>query len=272
MAILIGMNDRLFPTNFRPILEDIAFARANGFQAIQFHGKPDGLGESQLGASLAATGAALRDAGIAPVMEIVLAVDAHGQHESGRPPIAVLEANLPAITALGCTCVHWHVVLRQRADAPVIDALEAALVSQFAAGVALAAQHGFRFGVEHNAPEARPYHTAARSTALLDAVPGLGFVWDLNHTPLDELDAYLALARRMTMLHVADTALPETNQHVPLGLGNLDFRQIMDKLLRRGFSGPAILEIGGLPKSGGYGRDTDEALISSRDLLLVALV
>jgi hypothetical protein len=30
------------------------------------------------------------------------------------------------------------------------------------------------------------------------------------------------------------------------------------------YRGPAILEIGGLPKSGGYGQDTNDALITSR--------
>jgi L-ribulose-5-phosphate 3-epimerase len=38
-------------------------------------------------------------------------------------------------------------------------------------------------------------------------------------------------------------------------------------LAAAGFAGPAILEIGGLPKSGGYGRDTDEALNKSRQRL-----
>jgi hypothetical protein len=37
----------------------------------------------------------------------------------------------------------------------------------------------------------------------------------------------------------------------------------MGELFNGGFHGPAILEIGGLPKSGGYGRDTDQALADS---------
>jgi sugar phosphate isomerase/epimerase len=75
----------------------------------------------------------------------------------------------------------------------------------------------------------------------------------------------------MSMLHVADTPLPEVNHHLPLGLGAIDFSAYMGALLGRGFAGPAILEIGGLPRSGGYGRDTDAALVESRARLLAAL-
>lgn len=67
----------------------------------------------------------------------------------------------------------------------------------------------------------------------------------------------------MTMLHVADTPLPAVNHHLPLGLGTIDFPAYFAALLSRGCRGPAILEIGGLPHSGGYGRDTDDALIES---------
>jgi hypothetical protein len=57
---------------------------------------------------------------------------------------------------------------------------------------------------------------------------------------------------------VSDTPLPETNHHLPLGRGTVDFsvlEQIEDV--------PFILEIGGLPHSGGPGLDTNEALLDS---------
>jgi hypothetical protein len=38
-----------------------------------------------------------------------------------------------------------------------------------------------------------------------------------------------------------------------------------------GFQGPAVLEIGGLPASGGYGLDTDDALVDSRQRLTAEL-
>ncbi len=78
------------------------------------------------------------------------------------------------------------------------------------------------------------------------------------------LDGFLALTPRMTMLHVSDTPLPAVNHHLPVGLGSIGLTTYCAALLARGFHGPAILEIGGLPQSGGFGRDTDEALIDSR--------
>jgi sugar phosphate isomerase/epimerase len=70
-----------------------------------------------------------------------------------------------------------------------------------------------------------------------------------------------------SMLHISDTRLPETNEHLPLGMGTVDFARYCQLLRASKFHGPAILEIGGLPKSGGYDRDTDAALIDSLERL-----
>jgi sugar phosphate isomerase/epimerase len=149
--------------------------------------------------------------------------------------------------------------------------LEAALVPQFTQAVALAQRHGFCFALEHNEPDLLLFAKPSACRAMLEAVPGLAFVWDLNHTTPEHLPAFLALSPRMSMLHVSDTPLPEVNYHLPVGLGTIDFRAYFAALAAGGFAGPAILEIGGLPKSGGYGRDTDEALVHSYELLRKAI-
>lgn len=271
--MLIGTNARLFPSNWRPALDEVEFARRNGFRAIQFHGQPNGLSAAQLGAEPSVVGEALRDARLAPVMEILMFVDGDGRQESGRTPLEIFTTNLPAIGALGCVHVHWHLALRQQSTYTQvqIDMLEAALIPQIGEAVTIASAHGFRFAIEHNSLEARPFHTPDRVAMLLEAIPGLGLVWDLNHAAPEQVDGYLALARRISMLHVGDTPLPEVNYHLPLGLGNIDFPHYLAGLLTAGFDGPAILEIGGLAKSGGYGRDTDEALVDSQSVLLAAL-
>ena len=259
----IGLNCRDFPSNWRPARDEIAFARANGFASLQFHGSDEGLGAEQLGNPPEVVGALLREAAIVPVMEIGLPLDAAGRTRRGYTPLEVLHANLPAIVALGCTCVHWHASPRDDQDAAALRRLEDKLLPQFVAGVALGRQHGFRFGLEHNEPGIACFGTPERCAAALAAVPDLGFVWDFNHTTIEQLPGYLGLADRMTMLHVADTPLPAVNHHLPLGQGSIDFAAYCRALRARGFRGPAILEIGGLPISGGYGRDTDEALIAS---------
>jgi sugar phosphate isomerase/epimerase len=148
-----------------------------------------------------------------------------------------------------------------------IRRLEEIHLSQFTQAVALAQEHGFRFGFEHNEPGLMLFSSPQSCQALLEAVPGLHFVWDFNHTTPQALPAILALIPRMSMLHVSDSPLPEVNHHLPLGMGSVNFKEYIGHLQEGGFHGPAILEIGGLPKSGGFGRDTDSALIHSRQLL-----
>ena len=74
----------------------------------------------------------------------------------------------------------------------------------------------------------------------------------------------MLLAQRMSMLHIADAPLPQLNCHLPLGEGTIDLPAYSQSVVERGFEGVGILEIGGAPWSGGFGKDTDEALIRSR--------
>ena len=262
-SIQLGMNARLFPINWRPARQEVAFAQAAGFRAVQFHGREGGVAAEHLGDPPELVAAALRAAGVTPVMEIVVRLRADGRTAAGSTPLAMLEANLPAIIALGCERVHWHLAPAEPMAAHTLRAIEIGVVPALAAAVALAEAHGFRFGLEHNEPDIPLFATAAACAQALDAVPGLGFVWDLNHTTPDQLDAFLALAPRMSLVHVSDTPLPEVNHHLPIGMGAIDFSAYFAELDARGYAGPAILEIGGIPKSGGFGRDTDAALRDS---------
>ncbi len=270
--IKIGMNGRFFTNNWRPAVAEVAFAAEAGFQAIQFPGPEEGLSAAHLGGDLAEVRARLREAAIVPVMEIVVRIDSpSGRTARGLTPLDVLQANLPAITALGCACAHWHLVLRFPASDAEAFAFEDDLYDPLEAGVALGRDLGFRFGIEQNEPEWHPFKSPAACARALRAVEGLGFVWDLNHAVPGDVDKYLALAPRMQMLHVADTPLPVVNHHLPIGQGTVNFEAYFEALTRGGFAGPAILEIGGLPKSGGYGRDTDAALIDSARRLRACL-
>ncbi|MEN9935271.1 MAG: hypothetical protein RLZZ387_1850 [Chloroflexota bacterium] len=269
--IVIGTNARLFPSNWRPARQEVEFARVAGFRCVQFHGREHGVDESHLGEAPELVGEALSEAGITPVMEIVVRVHANGLTQEGSTPLDMLRANLPAIRGLGCERVHWHLAPAERMEASQLRAVETDVVPQLAAAVEIAARAGFQFGLEHNEPDIPLFATPEACAAALDATPGLGFVWDLNHTPPDQLDDFLAFTPRMSLLHVSDTPLPEVNYHLPLGLGSIDFRAYFAALVAGDYRGPAILEIGGIPKSGGFGRDTDVALTSSRAHLAAAL-
>jgi sugar phosphate isomerase/epimerase len=153
--------------------------------------------------------------------------------------------------------VHVHPVGRRE--------YEPRLAGELAAALELADREGFAFGVEHNAPGHHLLVEPSTVATVLDAVLGLRFVWDLNHTMPGDLDAFLALRAHLGLVHLSDTPLPATNHHLPLGRGNVDLTVL------RGVDVPIVLEIGGLPISGGYGLDTDEALVDSRARLLAAL-
>ena len=265
--IQIGINARLFPKNWRPIREEIAFSKENGFQAIQVRGTADGLNKSVLGADLEEVGSLLKKADLTAVMEINLSINDNGLTEENKTPLEVLQANLPAITTLPCPLVHWHLFPQDRTQGRDISRLEEMLIPQFAAAVALARKFGFHFGFEHNDPDYLLFSKPESCLTALRQVPGLGFVWDFNHVTPENLAEFHTMTPWMSMLHISDTILPDVNFHLPLGLGNIDLVNNFRALHKGSFSGPAILEIGGLPKSGGYGRDTDEALISSRQLL-----
>jgi sugar phosphate isomerase/epimerase len=145
--------------------------------------------------------------------------------------------------------------------------LEEALLSQFEEAVRIAGSEGFSFGFEHNDPDLSLYADPARCRWILECVPGLKFVWDSNHIIPEHWRGFESLLPRTQMLHISDTPLPEVNHHLPLGEGNVDWSMVNQMLIDNRFQGPAILEIGGNPKSGGFGRDTDEALIRSFQIL-----
>ena len=262
-GIPIGFNARLFPANWRPARQEIAFAARHGFESIQFPGSEHGLDAERLGDEVPVVAAALRQARIEPVMELLIRVDAGGRTEAGRTPLDVLRANLPAISGLDCRRAHIHLVPAEGLDAAARRQIEARFADDLAAGAALVREHGFRLGFEPNEPLIGLCSPPALCAGILADVPDLGLVWDLNHTVPEHLDGFLDLAERMTLLHVSDTPLPTVNYHLPLGLGSIDFAAYFAALRQRGFAGPAILEIGGLPQSGGYGRDTDAALLDS---------
>jgi len=249
--IRVGMNGRFFPNNWRPALQEVGFAKEGGFQALQFPGKPEGLSERHLGAPLADVSRALALADITTTMEIIVRVDLEGRTAEGASPLDVLRANLPAIRQLPCTHVHLHVVLSESASEEETRALERSLVPQLREAVALSRSQGFMLGIEHNEPDLHLFGTPESCEVVLREVAGLGLVWDVSHTAYEHLSAFKALVPRMMGLHVSDTPLPEVNYHLPLGLGNVDLRGYCHALVQGGFRGPAILEIGGLPKSGG---------------------
>ncbi len=240
---------RLAGGNWRPPAEELRFAAGAGFDTVQIRSSRPGELEDELGVDPVTLGALFDDNGLEPVLEMLV------RHEGAPGTFGrALRANLDAIEAIGFLRVHIHPVGPTEA-APLLTA-------DLAEATAIAEDAGLIFGVEHNAPGHRLLVEPGEVEALLEAVPGIGLVWDINHTAAEAVPRFLALRERMTLVHVSDTPLPETNHHLPLGRGNVDLTP-----LRLFDDVPLVLEIGGLPHSGGPGLDTDDALRDSLERL-----
>jgi sugar phosphate isomerase/epimerase len=262
-GLRLGMNARLFPANWRPLADEIDFASRLGFECLQLVAWDQGIDPERIGEPLDASADRIRRAGLELTLEIVARVRPDGRTRNGRTPLETAQAALPAAAELGVHLAHLHIAPSEPFDVFTVRELEERFASDLAGSLSLAAALGLRLGLEHNEPRLGLYVGPGACRAALDAVPGLAFVWDINHTPPDEVEGFLDLAPRMTVIHVSDSPLPTLNAHYPVGEGSIDVPALLDALAARGFRGPAILEIGGHPMHGGFGRDTDEALRAS---------
>src|SRR5438067_8943658 len=206
------MLGRFFAGNWRPPADEIRFASGKGFTALQIRSDEPGEIEAVLRTDAREVGRVFADTGVEPVVEMLLRLNRH-------PSIAdALRANIDTLQALGCTRVHVHPVPgSSRVDVPE---LERRLPELFADAVELAQEHGLLLGVEHNSGEHRLLVEPGAVATLLEAVPGLHFVWDGNHA---QSSAFARFGDRLSLVHASDTPLPVTNHHLPIGDGNVDF-------------------------------------------------
>ena len=246
----VGMLGRFFGRltggNWRPPADELAFAAAAGFDTLQIRSDRPGELEDELGCSASELGDlfARRRRRAGPR-------DARASRRRARHarPRAAREPRRRSRRSASYACTSTR---SARAEAAPL------LRDDFAEALDVAEDAGLIFATEHNAAGHRLLVEPDEVEALLDGVPGLGLVWDINHTPTEHVPRFLALRELFTLVHVSDTPLPETNHHLPLGRGTVDFsvlEQIEDV--------PFILEIGGLPHSGGPGLDTNDALLDS---------
>jgi sugar phosphate isomerase/epimerase len=257
------MNARLFASNWRPVAREIGFAAACGFDLLQVPGPVTGLGVQRLGDPPVVVGALLRERGLGAVMEMAFRLDADGRTQTGGTMLAALRTNLAPAVAVGVSGVHLHPVPADMSEEDGVRRLEDLIERALPACVEAAGGVGLPLSLEHNEPRLALFSDPARCAAVLDAVDDLGFVWDLNHTAPDRLPEFAALAPRMRLVHVSDTPLPHLNGHQPIGGGTLDVEGYLAAAIGAGFRGPLVLEIGGHPRAGGFGRDTDAALADS---------
>jgi sugar phosphate isomerase/epimerase len=86
------------------------------------------------------------------------------------------------------------------------------------------------------------------SLGLLDDLiqgTGMGITFDLAHAHVaDRVDEFLASAGRVRNVHVSDNK-GRTDDHLPLGEGNVKWKKALDDLLTRGYSNTIVIESDG---------------------------
>jgi len=85
-------------------------------------------------------------------MEIVVRVGEDAKTLSGKTPLEVLEANLPALRDMDFTCAHIHLAPVFYMDHVTMRRIEESVIPQFEKAVAYGKSEGFTFGFEHNEP------------------------------------------------------------------------------------------------------------------------
>jgi sugar phosphate isomerase/epimerase len=65
-------------------------------------------------------------------------------------------------------------------------------------------------------------------------------VWDRNHTWPEQVADVQPLASKMSRLHLSDTRLLETDEHLPIRSGTIDFSVYLRELQNQSFTEPAI--------------------------------
>jgi L-ribulose-5-phosphate 3-epimerase len=263
----IGIVGRFFPIHYRPALEEIDFLTKNHFNAIQFNGIEEGISEEFLGASFSEINQVLINAAIQPTMELMIRVNTQGKNQTNQTITQFLKNNLNAIVKLNCNPVHIHIVPPRDLEATEQLQLLKICKSEFIIALDVAKENNFSLGIEHNDPEFPLFGNFSSCELLIPELPQLLFTWDINHTPPHEVKLFSQWFNRLAVVHVSDSPLPELNYHWSLGKGSIDFKTYLKPLIKINYSGIFILEVGGLPKSGGYGQDTDEALLHSKQYL-----
>jgi sugar phosphate isomerase/epimerase len=94
----------------------------------------------------------------------------------------------------------------------------------------------------------RRYNRAIELRPIFDAVPGLGFHLDVGHanlaTPYNRTQELAAnFIDRLEHIHVSDNKGGDDDLHLPLGVGNINWRWVVAVLKNAGYDGTITVEV-----------------------------
>ena len=258
LVVDVGMLGRFFGRltggNWRPPAEELAFAAAAGFDTVQIRSDRAGEIEDELGVDPETLGALFDDGGVEPVLEMLV------RHDGEPGTIArALRANLAAIERDRCSPRARPPGRPERGGAAARRPISPRRST-------VAEDAGLIFGVRAQRAGAPAARRPDDVEALLDAVPGLGFVWDVNHTRPEHVTRFLALRERIHARARLGHAAPGDEPPPSARPRQCRLQPVRTPRRRAARSSRSA----GLPPRGGRGLDTDEALLDSLDGLFGA--
>ncbi len=169
--------------------------------------------------------------------------------------VAEVAAQFEMFQALGVTLVNVHPD-GGKGNAGQEQSL-ARNAESFATLAALAEPFGIRVMIENLVGIFEP---AAHLRTMLDADPRLGWHYDIGHAQVrgNRSHEYLqVLGDRLAHVHLSDNN-GRSDDHLPLGVGRLDWKRLIRGLKRTGYDGRITLEV--------FADDREYLLASQRKL------
>lgn len=225
-------------------LPDACAAAADaGFDFVELNG--EGASRSRH-AEPAAIGATVADAGLDLAVHLPYALDPGSPHEHVREGACrELEAAVDAAAAMGADRAVFHATTYAKPHRWDREHVWSALVES----ADRLANHGADRGVTVAAENLKGPFVDAGDLPDLLAATDVAVCLDTGHAHATGHDTAWQAAflrehgDRVAHVHLNDTRRDDTDEHLPVGVGALDFAPIADAMVETGWSGTATHEV-----------------------------
>lgn len=224
---------------FNEYKAEVEFAKSNGFALMQIWYDRNGIALQKDALSKEKI---IKEAGFPTIIHAVLDVNEFREHV----PIV-----LDMLLYLGHKEVIIHPVCKSE---PITKDTIYKLAEEVGFALRLFSQNGINLYLENNSKLDPVFNTPEEIKLMFDRNPGLEFLLDVAHIESYEHLKNIVSVKMPKVLHIADKHFDVIHEHLPIGVGELDYEYILRDALK-GFNGKIILEI----------IQSDEAMIESKE-------
>jgi RimJ/RimL family protein N-acetyltransferase/sugar phosphate isomerase/epimerase len=211
---------------FNNYRDEVQFAQVNGFDFMQIWYDKKGLNLKPLEQLLPV----ILDEGFPSIIHAVLDINEIPEH------ISILKEIL---IKLGHKQLIIHPVCKSE---PITDKTIYKLVCNMQKVVEQFNPCGITVYIENNSKLDPIFTSPEELRIMFSCIPELEFLLDVAHMENIEHLNELVKVKMPKILHVADRRLEEIHEHLPIGKGNIDFREVFNNVLH-GFEGKIVFEI-----------------------------